>query len=30
MHVAFPYTYSQVAHALKRMLGGLVLIKPEA
>ncbi len=30
MHVAFPYTYSEVAHALKRMLGGLVLIKPEA
>ena len=30
MHVAFPYTYSEVAHALKRMLSGLVLIKPES
>ena len=30
MHVAFPYRYSEVAHALKRMLSGLVLIKPES
>jgi hypothetical protein len=29
-HVAFPYTYSDVVHNLKRMLAGLVLLEPES
>lgn len=29
-HVAFPYSYSDVVRSLKRMLAGLVLLKPES
>jgi hypothetical protein len=29
-HVAPPYTYNQVARNLKRMLAGLVLVRPKA